>query len=259
MLSVVPALLTMWATFNFGMWNLTSRINFLENLKFPTLEGETETHVYWSLCAIWRCHGAKDGEELHAENVDHILYSIYSECQYLFNWQKIGCSHGQKLKIIALINCHTAFRWCYNQHNYKTAINKCRKRTAHVHWHGKQAYTGFGYGSLQHNQSVNDRNWKKSLFKRDFENQHYGGPTFTDPLHCWALFISPASGHLSFISHHDPVSRQSRCAQASEASNPEARFYEVNTWITTYTRISIPCCKTKTNKGPWSRSVLMHT
>lgn len=56
------------------------------------------------------------------------------------------------------------------------------------HSHVKQAYTGFGYGSLQHNQSVNDRNWKKkkkkSLFKRDFENQHYGGPTFTDLLHC---------------------------------------------------------------------------
>lgn len=87
---------------------------------------------------------------------------------------------------------------------------------------------GSCYGSLQHNQSVNDRNWgvekKKGLFKRDFENQHYGGPTFTAPLHCWALFISPASGHLSFISHHDPVSRQSRCAQRLRAAAPKQDF-----------------------------------
>lgn len=84
---------------------------------------------------------------------------------------------------------------------------------------------GSCYGSLQHNQSVNDRNWgKKSLFKRDFENQHYGGPTFTDPLHCWALFISPASGHLSFISHHDPVSPQSRCAQRLRAAAVKQDF-----------------------------------
>lgn len=65
---------------------------------------------------------------------------------------------------------------------------------------------------------------KKGLFKRDFENQHYGGPTFTDRLHCWALFISPASGHLSFISHHDPVSRQSRCAQRLRAVAPKQEF-----------------------------------
>lgn len=86
------------------------------------------------------------------------------------------------------------------------------------HQRVKPAYAGF---LLWFTATQSKCEWqeleKKGLFKRDFENQHYGGPTFTDPLHCWALFISPASGHLSFISHHDPVSRQSRCAQRLRA------------------------------------------
>lgn len=45
-----------------------------------TWGGGTETRVSWSLCAMWCCHGAKDWEERHAANVNHIFIqnaSIY--------------------------------------------------------------------------------------------------------------------------------------------------------------------------------------
>lgn len=41
----------------------------LNNRKFTAPKGGTETDACWSLCAIWCCHGANDGEELHAANV----------------------------------------------------------------------------------------------------------------------------------------------------------------------------------------------
>lgn len=129
------------------------------------------------------------------------------------NW-KIKNKWARKMSL------SSAFTWCSDAQNNKREITKRASgelRICKQHWCVKQAYAGV---VLWFTATQSKCEWqelkkkkKKSLFKRDFENQHYGGPTFTDPLHCWALFISPASGHLSFISHRDPVSRQSRCAQ----------------------------------------------
>lgn len=102
----------------------------------------------------------------------------------------------------AIINCYFS-----QLLDYKRAINNCRIKNSTYARSTDMLNKRIPGSAMVHCNTI--KVWmtgteKKSLFKGDFENQHYGGPTFTDPFHCWALFISPASGHLSFISHHDP-------------------------------------------------------